>query len=211
MNSRCREHGLGQISRPIWQHWLQRASASVARSGRKSGPIWQHCSVDAGCGALWVAELHPSPPPGLHLDVRPIARPNGKLHRLISKPSYIPVFLPPGRAEVNEGIGADRTLGAGLKTEDHPPDRRSTLRTRNCSAKGVGVGGGGSGPLLVSVYNRYGGWGVWTVFTWCRGWTGAPVHRCWYPSTTSTGGTLDRSGHLMSTFLCYIVIEMKWP
>ncbi|CAL8368664.1 unnamed protein product [Boreogadus saida] len=154
MNSRCREHGLGQISRPIWQHWLQRASASVARSGRKSGPIWQHCSVDAGCGALWVAELHPSPPPGLHLDVRPIARPNGKLHRLISKPSYIPVFLPPGRAEVNEGIGADRTLGAGLKTEDHPPDRRSTLRTRNCSAKGVGVGGGGSGPLLVSVYNR---------------------------------------------------------
>ena len=61
----------------------------------KSGPIWQHCCVDASCGALWVAELHPSPPPGLHLDVRPTARPNGKLHRLISKPSYIPVFLPP--------------------------------------------------------------------------------------------------------------------
>ena len=34
---------LGQISRPIWQPWLQLAAPSVSISGGKSGPIWQHC------------------------------------------------------------------------------------------------------------------------------------------------------------------------
>ena len=47
-----------QISRPIWQQWMQLAEASVARLGGKSGTIWQHCVSHSAAPSGVVTHTH---------------------------------------------------------------------------------------------------------------------------------------------------------